>query len=99
MNTLRKLGAVVDFDLGLAVFKTIDSTDIRQLPRHPSGLLALNLFDDLSRQGHHHSTISGATDGASIIASMTAANNQQSTGLFVSPNSDTVSDLPEVSQH
>ena len=89
MNTLRKLGAVVDFDLGLAVFKNIDSNSIRQLPRHPSGLLALNLFEDLSRQGHQHSTIdAGATDDAFIISSLTKANKpQQQTGLFVSPES------------
>ena len=50
-GSLQKMGAVVDFETGYAVFKDINPGEARQLPRTANGHLAIDLFKDLADQG------------------------------------------------
>ena len=62
MSSLVKLGAVVDFETGLAVFRNIDPESIRRLPRNLNNHLCLDLFEDLSNQGEYVGSVTDFQD-------------------------------------
>eukprot|EP00969_Alexandrium_andersonii_P058108 2560003-Alexandrium_andersonii.AAC.1 len=47
MTTLRRMGAIIDFDEGLAVFERIAPQQVVQLERAATGHLILDCSEDL----------------------------------------------------
>ena len=85
MSSLVKLGAVVDFETGIAVFRSIDPDSIRKLPRNLNNHLCLDLFEDLANQGEYVGRVADYQNDQFVAVANVAAQMSHSKKLEFNP--------------